>query len=339
MTSFTKIPFRVSRDLGQIYNTAFKFIRQNRSVLFKSITFYIMPFILLAAMLLFTAAGNVITTVYRGVSGNWLHVGLSVVQALFGLLIGYLAYATYITLVYEYMKLYHESENPQDITHQDVWKATKKRFFLGFANVLIWGILVSTLTGVVLFLFYLFLIVGFLISAALNAPWLIIVFYGLLYLIEYSLVLYIQVFSFPMIFLSAFERIDVFTAFGKSFSMVNRKTNFWNAIGVTVVGGLIMFILRYITLFPATIIGGIFAYNSINPNDMLPGGIYFKILVNGVLPSLTLLYFYTFVVYLVAEGFESLSLDERVSAKGLLNKIEKIGTYKDKGPEYYEVSY
>lgn len=72
---------------------------------------------------------------------------------------------------------------------------------------------------------------------------------------------------------------------------------------------------------------------------MLPGGIYFKILVNGVLPSLTLLYFYTFVVYLVAEGFESLSLDERVSAKGLLNKIEKIGTYKDKGPEYYEVSY
>ena len=108
MIQYQEISFRVSRDLGQIYNTAFRFIRQNRMILFKSITFYIMPFILLAAMLLFTAAGNIITTVYGGVSGNWLQIGLSVLQGLLGLVIGYLAYATYITLVYEYMKLYYE---------------------------------------------------------------------------------------------------------------------------------------------------------------------------------------------------------------------------------------
>lgn len=339
MTLSQKIQFRASRDMGQVYNTSFRFIRQNRSVLFKSVTFYIMPFILVAAFLVFNSLGDVISTVSSGVEGNGWNIAFSVVQGLFGLLIGYVAYATYITLIYEYMRLYHEAEDPRSITHRDVWRATRKRFFIGFANVLVWGVLVSTLTGVVLVLFYICLIIGIAVSALLDAPWLIVIVYVLLYLIEYALVLYIQVFTFPMLFISAMERVDIFTAFGRSFSMVNRKRNFWNALGVTLVGGLVLFVLRYISVFPMTILGGIFAYNSLDPTDMQPGGIYFDILFKVVLPILTLIYFYSFTIYLVAEAFEALSLDERVNAKGLLDRIDKLGTYRDRGPEYYEISY
>ncbi len=339
MTERQKIPFRIPRDTTQVYNTAFGFVRQNRKVLFQSVTFYIMPFILVAAILIFGAGGGLVTTIYGGVKGNWLSIGFSVVQILFGLLIAYVAYATYITLIYEYMRLYHEAEDPFSITHREIWKATKKRFFVGFAHVLVWGVITGTLTGAVFVLFYIFLILGALISIALNSPWLIAVVYFLLYAVEYSLILYIQVFSFPMLFLSAFERIDIFTAFGRSFSMVNRRQNFWNAVGVTFLGGLIIYILRYITLMPLGILGGVFAYLSLSPNDLLPGGIWFNVLFKVVLPFLTLVYFYSLVFYFVAEAFEATSLDERVRAQGLLAKIDKLGTYRDTGPEHYDVSY
>lgn len=335
-----KIQFRVSRDMGQVYNTTFRFLRQNRSVLFKSVTFYIMPFILLAAFLVFNGIGSVITVAVGGWDGNGWNVAFSVLQGLFGLLIGYLAYSTYITLVYEYMRLYHQADDPSTITHREVWKATRQRFFIGFANVLVWGVLVSTLTGVVFVLFYICLFISLAISAIFNAPWLIVVMYVLLYIIEYCLVLYIQMFTFPMIFLSAMERVDIFTAFGRSFSMVNRRRNFWNAAGVTLVGILIMFILRYnVVAYPVGIIAAILEYMSLDPAQFQPGGTMFALIFKVFLPIFTLLYFYTFTVYLVAEGFEALSLDERVNAKGLLDKIEKLGTYRDAGPEFYEVTY
>lgn len=339
MTTYEKIQFRRSRDMGQVYNTSFRFIRQNRSVLFRSITFYIMPFILVAAFLIFNGIGDLIGTVSGGADGNWVSIAFSVVQGLAGLVIGYVAYATYITLVYEYMRLYQEAEDPRTVTHRDVWKATRKRFFIGFANVLVWGVLVSALTGVVVVLFYVCLAVALFLSALFDAPWIIVIMYLLLYLIEYSLILYIQVFTFPMLFLSAMERVDIFTAFGRSFSMVNRKRNLWNAVGVTLVGGLILFILRYITFFPISLVAGFFAYFNLNEADLLPGGIWFSLIFKVLLPFFTLLYFYSFTVYLVAEGFETLSLDERVNAKGLREKIDKLGTYRDSGPEYYEVSY
>lgn len=340
MTRFSKIPFRVSRDMGQVYNTTFRFLRQNRSVLFKSVTFYIMPFILLAAFLVFNGIGSIITVVSGGWEGNGWNIAFSLVQGFLGLLVGYVAYSTYITLVYEHMRLYHDAENPSAITHRDVWKATRKRFFIGFANVLLWGILVSTLTGAVFVLFYICLVISVGVSLLFDSPWLIVVMYVLLYLIEYAAVLYIQMFTFPMIFISAIERVDIFTAFGRSFSMVNRKRNFWNAAGVTLVGILIMFILRYnLVSFPIAILAGIFKYMNLDPAQFEPGGVLFSLIFKVFLPLFTLLYFYTFTVYLVAEGFEALSLDERVNAKGLLDKIDKLGTYRDAGPEFYEVTY
>jgi hypothetical protein len=339
MADRQKIAFRVARDTTQVYNTAFRFVRQNRSVLFQSVTLYIMPFVLVAAILIFSASAGLVTTFYGGVKDNWLSIGFSVLQLFFGVLVGYVAYATYITLVYEYMRLYHEAENPFSITHRDVWKATRKRFFVGFAHVLVWGVLVGALTGAVFVIFYIFLILGALLSIALSSPWLIAVLYLLLYLVEFSLILYIQVFSFPMLFLSAFERMDIFTAFGRSFSMVNRRQNFWNAVGVTFLGGLIMYILRYITLFPLGLLAGVFAYFSLSPQDLIPGGIWFNVLFKVVLPFLTLVYFYTFIFYFVAEAFEATSLDERVRAPGLMAKVEKMGTYRDRGPEFYEASY
>lgn len=325
--------------MGQVYNTAFGFIRQNRSVLFKSITYYIMPFILVAAFFVFNGIGSIVTAVQNGAESNWVAIVLAIGQGLAGLIIGYLAYATYITLVYEYMKLYHDAEDPRTVTHRDVWRATRKRFLVGFANVLVWGVLVSSLTTVVFVLFYICLFVGAMVSVLLNSPELIVVCYIILYIIEYALVLYIQVFSFPMLFISAIDRVDIFTAFGRSFSMVNRKKNFWNAVGITFLGGIILWILRYVSIFPITLLVGIIGFNSLEASDFQPGSFWYQMVFRVALPTATLFYFYSFVVYLVAEAFEALSLDERIHAKGLTKKIEGLGTYRDVGPEYYEVTY
>ena len=122
--------------------------------------------------------------------------------------------------------------------------------------------------------------------------------------------------------------------------MVNHKRNFWNPAGVTLVGILILFILRYnVIMFPTALLAGIFKYLSLDATQFEPGGIWFSLVFRVFLPLFTLLYFYTFTVYLVAEAFEALSLDERVNAKGLLEKIDKLGTYRDTGPEFYEVTY
>jgi len=341
MTPTEKINFRVARDVGQVYNTTFRFIRQNKAILLKSITYYIMPFILVAAFLIFNGIGDLVGLAVAGsMDGNWLVFGLSIMQGIFGLIIGYLAYATYITMIYEYMKLYHETEDPDIITHQMVWKATRKRFFIGFANVLVWGILVSALTGAIFVIFYIFIFIGALLSMAFNSPIFLVIFYGCLYLTEYFLLFYIQVATFPMIFISSMERVDIFTAFGRSFSMVSKKRNFWNAMGAAFVGMLILLILRYNVLgVPIGIITAIISTNTADISTLAPGTIWFNLIFKVIAPLFTLLYFYCFIIYFIGEAFETLSLDERVNAKGLLAKIDKLGTNKDSGPEFYEAVY
>ena len=329
----------MARDTGQVYNTTFRFIRQNKGILVKSITYFIMPFVLIASFLISNSIGEIISIFVNGIDGNWITFFIYLVQILFGALTGYLAYSGYITLIYEFMRLYHEAADPRTITLADVWKATRKRFLIGFANVLLWGVIVSVFTGMVYFFFYFLMIIGVFLGAALNSTVLMAVFYITVVLIEYVVIIYIQVTTFPMIFISAFERVDIFTAFGRSFNLVNRKRNFLNAFGVTITGGLILFILRYIAILPATIIIGIIGFNSLDASDMEPGGIGFMLLFKVLIPVLTLLYYYSFMVFLIAEGFETTSLDERLNAKGLLNKVDKLGTHKDSGPEFYEVSY
>lgn len=341
MQEFKKIDFRVARDVGQVYNTAFLFLRQNRVVLFKSITYYIMPFILVAAFLVFSGIADFFSVISKGIEGNITPFVLSMVQGLVGVFFIYIAYTAYITLVYEFVYLYKNAEQPGQITHQDVWRATRKRFFKGLLNVFLWGLVVMAVSSVVAGVLYVVMIVGVLFAAIFSAPWLIFVFMVLFYILDYIVMFYVQSVTFPMVFLSAFERIDVFTALGRSFSAVNRKGNFWSAIGATFLGFSILWILHTnMVALPIGLIAGVFSFNDINPAETFdPDGAGYIVLFKVVLPLVTLAYFYTLCIYFVTQAFEILSLDEKARGAGLLERINRMGERKDVGPEFYDVSY
>lgn len=341
MTPVEKIDFRVSRDVGQVYNTAFRFMRQNKRVLFQSVTYYIMPFILVAGFLIFSGISDFIFIAAKGIDGNWVAFGLSVLQGIAGAVICYVAYTAYITLIYEFMRLYQEAENPSIITHKDVWRATRKRFWMGLVNVLVWGVLVSILSGVAGFIFYIFFFLGALLTLVFSSPIIIGVFYIIMYLVYIGVMFYLQSLSFPMVFISAIDRVDIFSAFGRTFSMVNKKGSILNALGSSFLGAAILRILHtnMVTL-PIGIVAGVLAYNGVNIEQAFTTeNIWFIILFKVVAPICTVLYFYTLSIYFITQAFETLNLDERYQGRGLLARIAKLGTRKDIGPEYYDITY
>lgn len=342
MKSSEKIDFRVSRDVGQVFNVSFRFMRQNRTILFKSVTYYIMPFILFAGFLIFYGIGDFFGFIIKGTAGGNLSSMLfSAGMIILGFLAIYLAYTMYITLIYEYMLLYHQREDPDTITHQEVWQATRKRFFIGLVNVFVWGVAVMLLSGAAMTVFYIFVIIGMLFGIVFSSPVIIVIAYVFMYVLQYLLMFYVQSLTFPMLFLSPFERIDVFSAFGRTFSMVNRKGSFFNAIGANILGGIVLAILHtnMVTL-PIGIIAGFFAINGIEPASFLSANsIWVTVIFKGILPLFTVFYFYTMVIYLVTQAFETLNLDERLNGKGVLERISRIGTRKDVGPEYYDTEY
>lgn len=340
MKPFEKINFRVFRDVGQIYNTSFKYMRQNRIVLFKSITYYVMPFILVGAFVFFNGIFDFITIFDKGTEGNWLAIGMAILQDVLGLLLIWISYTIYTALVYEHMLMYHESPNPETITHQQIWKATRKRFFPNLLNTFVQFIASIFIMWAASFIIGIVSMILLAISAFLGAIGISIMTFIIVVLAFFAF-FYLSTNISPMIFVSIFHRVDIFTAFARCFSIVHRKYNFWKALGAFFLLVVILSVLHTnLVTLPIGIVMGIIEYNGIDAEGILAtDSIGFAILFRVIFPVFSLLYYYTLSIFFITQGFTMLSLDEPVGGKGLMEKITKMGTYKDVGTEYYDVMY
>lgn len=340
MNIHEKINFRMSRDVGQVYNTAFKYMRQNQGVLFKSITYYAMPFILAGGFVFFNGMSDFITVLSNGVEGNWIVFGLAFLQFFFGVILIWVAYTMYITSIFGHMKLYHESEDPRTITHQHVWKAVRQHFFMTLLNVLLRVFIILILFFAVLFIYSILNFI-FTIASITLGPTILGVVMVLVFFIFLFGCFYVQMITAPMLFMTVFNKVDIFTSFARCFSIINRSYNFWNALGAFFLVFIILTVLHAnLVSLPIGIIVGFFQFNGIDAEGLFePGGFWFSVLFRVVFPLFTLLYFYTLSIYFITQAFEIMSLDERVNGKGLAEKINKLGTTKDVGPEYYDMMY
>jgi hypothetical protein len=151
MQTFQKIPFRQTRDFGQIFNATFAFIHQNLRKLGKVILFIVGPFILLSGVFSGLYYADILT--FRPEQQEPFAFATHFLLMAFFSIVGTV---TFIGVICEYVVLYMDNEyDAFDVN--EVWKATRKDFWMilltaiGFAVPVGLGTLMCFIPGIYLF--------------------------------------------------------------------------------------------------------------------------------------------------------------------------------------------
>lgn len=332
-----KLEFMQSRDLGQVFNSTFRFIRQNRRILFRTITTLAMPFSLTAIgfylfgmYLIFKAEEDL-----KFILFGYLNIGI-------GALIFFIGSLFFTSSIFEYINLYRDAEDYTKIRVKDVWASVRKNFWKWVANILVWGALSGVFFSAAYVIMIIFVAIGAGLMAAMSNVAPLIIFMVLGYLAFFFVIAYVQSIGVPIFFISSYEKKDVFPAIGKAFQLMHSKGNFWKGLWTTFVGNLVQYILTYALTVPVTIVLGVVAFNiSQTYGTDFSGSESTIILI--VVSVFTPLYYialeYSMAIYLISQAFKTGDLNERHYGSNILARIQKMGTYSDLGPEHYTKSY
>lgn len=291
MEHFQKIELRRTRDFGEKFNATFEFIRQNYKGFMPAVLFISIPLIVIGSVLLsyytnftlyqdagtYGAEGNVF-----GMMGNFF--GFFLIAYVF-IGVGYLINTS---LVYNYMKLYPERENPTAITVGELWDHSKG----DIGNIFVASLLVGIVAGIgVLFL----------------------VIPGIYLGITLSLII-------PIII---FERKSVGDAFSRCFYLI--KDKWWSTFGLILVAGLLQGTMGLIFNIPEIVLSFIFTLNRAgsdflnDPPMWQKGALIIAAIIKGVGSGLLM------CISFIAVAFQYFNLVERREATGLMNQIEGFG--------------
>jgi len=288
----TPINFKQERDFGDLFNGTFGFISQEFKKLLTVILYFVVPFLLLAAIastLYSVKAQEMMQTIAHGdkpdpfaifaVLGSIMgYVGFAIVMSL-------VAAAMLISTVYCYIKLYvqHGSDG---FSINDVWIEVTKNFW----SILGAMILVALVIGIGFMLCFL---PGIYLGIALCLVFCIMIF----------------------------EERGVSFAFGRSLKLIN--TNWWGTFGIFIVVTIILYILMILLAIPSILLG----FNSIfmnikagqSPMMDLPIGFYILSTITTVLSYILS------VIPIVLTAFIYYSTVEKVEQPSLMDKIGQIG--------------
>ncbi len=318
-----KISFNEYRDLGQIFNATFAFIRQNFAILFKAISIISMPFNICGIGMMAFSLYNIVQNIDNlgvGILVSWLII-------LFGLLCFFIGSVLLISTVFEYINLYRDAEDFRSIQVSEIWTKVRKNFWNWAAKVILWGVLSGTLTSGAYIIMMLIMLPGIGLSAALNSEIIMILTMILAYLVFYIVVAYIQSIGIPIFFISSYEKKDVFPAIGKAFQLVHSKGNFWKSIVVTFTGNLVQYILSYSITIPITIIGAIIGFNFIEQYDGSSFSENNMVLITAAIlgPLYYIVLIYSGIIYLISQAFKTGDLNERTFGTNILARIQQMG--------------
>lgn len=333
----TKFEFMQSRDLGQVFNSTFRFIRQNRRILFRTITTLAMPFTL-AAMGFYLFGFYLLFKMEESISYllfGYMNIGI-------GALIFFIGSLFFTSSVFEFINLYRDSEDYTKIRVRDVWNNIRKNFWKWVANILVWGALSGVFFSAAYIVMLVFMGIGMGLTAALGSAGPLIIFIILGYLAFFFVLAYIQSIGIPIFFIASYEKKDVFQAMGKAFQLMHAKGNFWKGLWTTFVGNLVQYIITYALTVPVTIVLAVVAFNITQTYGTDFSGEESMILLI-VVSIFTPLYYiameYSLAIYLISQAFKTGDLNERHYGTNILARIQKMGTYSDLGPEHYTKSY
>ena len=285
-----KINLRRQRELGEILNDTFTFVRQNYKDLLKVFVKNVGPaFLFLFAAIAYynysalgaVESGDIFNMVESGAGyGNLIIAGLA-------LLVGVVVYYAFLyTSIFSYLKFYiHDKDN---IDFKGISDGSYQKFWSTLALVII----VSIMLGISLVLCV------------------IPVFYSM---VPLSLVFAIHL----------FERKDVFESIGDGFTII--KDNFWITFATILIFIIITVIISFIFQIPMTfyaLIKGFLVNDEINWSDA--EGTYDWVYITlSVLSSAFQYLLHGF--YAIMTAFIYFNLKERRHFTGTLETIDAIG--------------
>jgi hypothetical protein len=288
----TPINFKQERDFGDLFNATFGFISQEFKKLATAILYFVVPFLLLAAIastLYSVKAQEMMQTIAHGDKPDPFAI-----FAVLGSIMGYVGFAIVMSLVaaamlistaYCYIKLYvqHGSDG---FSISDVWIEVTKNF---------WSVLGAMI----------------LVTLVISIGFMLCFLPGIYLGIALCLVFCIMI----------FEERGVSFAFGRSMKLIN--TNWWGTFGIFIVVTIILYILMILLAIPSILLGFKSIFMNIktgqSPMMDLPIGFY-------VLSTITTVLSYILsVIPIVLTAFIYYSTVEKVEQPSLMDKIGQIG--------------
>jgi hypothetical protein len=295
MEHFQKIELRKTRDFGEKFNATFEFIRQNYKGFMPAVLFISVPLVLIG-MFIVTYYTYFIFLEEAGSLGEASGplAAFSLMSRFFGLaLIAYLfigvGYLVNTSLVYNYIRLYPERENPTSITVGELWNVAKK----DIGNIFVAGLLAVIVSGI-----------GFIF---LFLPG---VYLGVTLALITSVVV--------------FERKSVGDAFSRCFYLI--KDKWWSTFGLIFVAIILQSVMGMIFNIPQYIMTFVITLNSAS-SDFTAGLPLWQKLILLLTTSISVIgSSMLYCISFIAIAFQYFNLVERREATGLMNQIEGFGS-------------
>lgn len=335
-----KIIFQQTRDIGEVVSTTFRFIRENFKTLMMGALYFTAPFFVIGGIFFVTAFNRMFLNSNIEIPENsFIKNGLfSMIFLFLGASISALGLIMQITYVNELIKFVANQKDSKKPTVTDIWKSTRKKFWMNILHSFVWLILTgigSMATGLIYFLFIPIIMIG----AATKSVAVIGFFMVIVFLLMFLIASYVYALTMPIFFIYTYENTNIFNAIGRSVSLMHlRKENFWGAIFSNAICIFIYFILSMNIILPMTLAFQ-FAkeFGGLSEDSFVYGNLRILIIVTGLITTFIQLFFLN--IPLINTAIKYFDWVERVDGKGLIERIKTIGHNKDYDPSSYEESF
>lgn len=328
LTDKTHIDFLKMRDLGQVLQVTFLFIRIAFKPLVVGVSMVALPFFLIGTVFAVTAMDGMFSSSFTQNNNELASLG-GLMMAMFFIGLGSVMLITYVNELLRFVSLHPGQPLP---SVQEVWRATRQYFWWNLLHVVVWFIILW-MYMISVYIVFILLFLGGIAGAAAGSVF-IAAFMGILAFVAFLfLIFYFMAAATPMFFIATYEKTNIFNALSRSFSLLHAtKANFWTGIFTNVLSFFIQFIISGNILLPTLIIQGFVQYNSGETMTGEAVAMIFKILYGLSYLISPFLY----IIPLIANGMNYFNMRERAEGIGLKQRIESIGRQEDFSIEMYE---
>ncbi len=327
-TNKIQIEFFKIRDLGQVLQVTFLFIRLTFKPLIVGVSMIALPFIVIGMIFAISSIEGIFTPSFLQTGNQFT----SIISLMLGLLFIGLGSVMLITYVNELLRMVSQHPDQPIPSVQQIWRATRQYFWWNLLHVVVWFILLWMYMISIYIIFALLFLGG--IAGAISGAIFIAALMGIFAFVFFVFfIFYFLTVATPIFFIATYEKVNIFTALSRSFTLLHAtKSNFWNGIFINILSFFIQFIISGNILLPVLIIQGIILYNTGDNFSNKTLEILFKILYALFYLMTPLLY----IIPLLANGINYFNMRERAEGIGLKQRIARIGNQGDFSIEMYE---
>ncbi|MEL7147602.1 MAG: hypothetical protein AAFO69_14600 [Bacteroidota bacterium] len=290
-----KVELRKRRDFSENISTVFHIIRTEFKQFVGAVILIAGPLMLVVAILIAYLTLNamnalaVLDPADESSTSLLLSRYVQMILSYIGLWFGYI----FIRLVtWSYLKVYLSVRSAEEITTNMVWEVTKKNLFK--------TTVASIINLIVILISYFFFIIP-----------------GIVMGVYLSVVVPIMI----------IEEESYGSAFNKSFQYLTN--NFWMTLGLTIVIGLIAYMISVAFSVPSIILTFVWQFNSVESindggaNSLMGDTFSFLFLVSNIIATLARLM--TFCIPGLSIGIHYYNLKEQRDSTGLMDQIAQMG--------------